>query len=372
MAKFIIAAPSARGLAEAAVACGHQVIALDAFADADTQAIAAQAFKLTFNEFGGDFCLDETYFKHVFLQINLAEIDGFLYGSLFDHAPDLLAWVAERVPLVGNAPEVMCAAKRFGFFKLLDALKITHPEVCLSPPEAPEDWLCKKIGGTGGRHICAANQVDLHFVKPSAYFQRKMPGKPISMLFVADGNIAQTIGFNQQLIAPTDAMPFRFAGAVSNIALQPNIYKDFEYAAQQLTRALNLRGINSLDAMLDGDALWMLELNPRVSATFELYENLLPRHLQGCAGSLEESLPQRKTSKAQLILYANEAVNIPANFVWPHWAADIPALAVGESSISMVKNMPICSVFAQAESAEVAQSVVQQRVEALKEMLKND
>ena len=76
--KLIIAASSARGYAQAAVACGYEVITLDAFMDEETRAIAKQAFRLKID----DFALDAVHFKQVFSSINLAEVEGFLYGSL--------------------------------------------------------------------------------------------------------------------------------------------------------------------------------------------------------------------------------------------------------------------------------------------------
>jgi uncharacterized protein len=377
VAKFVIAAPSARGFAEAAVACGHAVIALDAFADADTKRVASQTFKLKFNEN----IVDEADFKHVFSRLNLAEIDGFCYGSLFDNCPDLLDCVAHRIRLVGNAPEVMRLAKGFEFFKLLDDLNIQHPEVSINKPFALSlskvdewfdklatngrgAWLAKQLGGSGGTHIRSAHQV-----KDGHYFQHKVVGTPVSMLFVADGKTVKTIGFNQQFIAPTIEMPYRFAGAVGNIALQPNIHKAFEHAAQQLTSALKLRGLNNLDAVLenegcDGEKLWILELNPRLSASFNLYENLFKLHLRACAGDLVDFKLQH-SSKSHLILYADEALEIPANFAWPNWAVDIPST----ESAKIALDEPICSVFAEAQTAEAASNLVQQRAEKLRGML---
>ncbi|MEQ1599375.1 MAG: ATP-grasp domain-containing protein [Methylotenera sp.] len=366
MAKFIITALSARGFAEAAVACGHDVIVLDAFADEDTQRVSTKTHKLNMHINNQGLSLDENDFKSVFSGINLADIDGFLYGSLFDNCPRLLEWVAEYESIVGNQPEMLKQAKDFSFFALLDDLGIQHPEVCLQMPDNPAQWLAKQLGGSGGTHIKPASQAK-YFQK--AYFQKKQAGTPISILFVADGKTAKTIGFNQQLIAPTDEMPYRFAGAVNNIALQPNICGAFEHASQQLTSALSLRGINSLDAILEGETLWILELNPRLSATFDLYENLFSLHLQGCAGNLMDSLPIIKTSKAQLILYADEVLEIPKDFAWPNWVADITALEVGESNVRIAQNMPICSVFAHADSAEVAHAQVRQRSDKLREML---
>ena len=91
------------------------------------------------------------------------------------------------------------------------------------------------------------------------------------MLFIANGEIAQGLGFNRQLLAPSDRWPYRYGGAVSAYDLPHAAKFSFEVAAQELTQQLGLRGVNSLDAILSIDKLWILELNPRLSATFSLY-----------------------------------------------------------------------------------------------------
>jgi predicted ATP-grasp superfamily ATP-dependent carboligase len=361
--QLIIAAPSARGYAQAAAACDYGVIALDAFVDGDTRLVATQSFQVKMT----DFALDKADFKRLFVEItssiHLGEVEGFLYGSLFDNAPELLAWVAERVRLIGNAPEAMQAAKSLEFFKLLDKLGIRHPEVHLELPENTTSWLSKRFGGTGGMHIQLATLDD-----SGDYFQRKIDGKPISMLFVADGKTTRLIGFNEQFVAPIVDMPYRFAGAVGGVVLSKNVQQQFCHAAQQLTAALGLRGINSLDAILQDETLWILELNPRLSATFHLYPNLLPAHIQGCAGELIDIDLQANTSNAQLIIYAADNVNISANFAWPSWVADIPAVNTADSSVIIQKDAPICTVQATAKDAESAHKLVLQRATELREM----
>ncbi|MGB7816435.1 MAG: ATP-grasp domain-containing protein [Methylotenera sp.] len=363
--KLIIAAISARGYAQAAVACGYKVITIDAFADADTQRAAMQAFKLKTSEQG----VDADDFKRVFIniaaQINLDDVDGLLYGSLFDAEPELLTWVAARVTLIGNTPEVMKAAKEYHFFKLLEDLQIMNPEVRMEFPRDPLNWLAKKLGGTGGTHVRSAA-----VGSDADYYQKRVGGIPVSMLFVADGKTAQLIGFNRQFVAPTVDMPYRFAGAVNGVTLPVRGQQQFCHAAQQLTAAMGLRGINSLDAILDCETLWVLELNPRLSATFHLYPNLFPLHRQGCAGDLTGFSLQRAPVKAQLILYADEAVEISSDFVWPDWAADIPAIAGEASGVKIAQNEPICTVLAEAESADSAHALVLQRAQKLRGMLR--
>jgi predicted ATP-grasp superfamily ATP-dependent carboligase len=360
---LIISAASACGYAQAAVTGGYEVIALDAFIDAETRAIAKQVSRLKVD----DFALDEGHFKQVFSEIDLSNIEGFLYGSIFDSCPEVLDWVAKQLPVLGNPAEVLKQAKDFSFFALLDSLNIAHPKVQTSFPDSPEHWLSKEIGGSGGMHVRPAGLTD----GDKTYFQKKMTGTPISLLFVADGSKTHLIGFNQQLLAFTESLPYRFAGAISNVTLQPNIHNTFKRAAQKLTNALHLRGICSIDAIVDGENVWFLELNPRLSATFHLYENLLSLHLQGCAGHLPNTPVKTNFSDAQLILYAEEALDIPKNFAWPTWVTDIPTDESDSSGVKIDQRMPICSVLASAESAELAQTLLLQRAEKLTEMLKN-
>lgn len=360
--KLIVAAISARGFAQVAKSCEYQVITLDAFADADTRNVVEQSFKVHFGEQG----VDEDDFKRVFSKICLNDVAGLLYGSLFDAAPALLAWVAKRVPIIGNDPETMRFAKSLDFFSLLDNLNIQHPEVQLDLPSNTENWLSKQIGGNGGLHV-----KPVKYALVGNYFQRHVDGEPISLLFFSDGVTAKVIGFNLQLISPTVELPYRFAGAVSNIALPKQAQQQMIYAAQQLTTELGLRGINSLDAVIEGSNLWVLELNPRLSASFHLYPNLMQTHIQACKGQLLD-YQQANDSRAQMTLYAHKTMEIPSDFAWPDWVADIPYIGRDESSVIIRMNDPICSVLAEAGSAAVAHQLVLQRVNTLKGKLLYD
>jgi len=364
--KLIIAAISARGYVQAAYEQAFRVITLDAFADVDTQVLAEQCFKVKFGENG----VDEVDFKHQFSQIEIDDDCCFVYGSLFDTKPALLTWVATRVRVLGNSAETLQIARSFDFFRLLDDLSIVHPEVQLNVPDDANNWLAKSLFSTGGAHVKPAS-----VYKDGDYFQRKIEGVAVSLLFVADGKAATVIGFNQQFCAPTLEMPYRFAGAVSNVVLPLQVQQQFVEAAGKLTAALGLKGINSLDAVLEGEKLWILELNPRLSATFNLYPNLLQLHIGAISGefvkvSNEFDLAKMSTSKAELILYADQVLNIPVDFSWPDWVADIPSFE--NESIKIAENEPICTVFAEAQDASAAQQLVLQKTKILKRELLHD
>ena len=172
--KLIIAAISARGYAQAAYEQAYRVITLDAFADADTKAFAEQCFKVKFGENG----VDEVDFKHQFSQIEIDDDCCFVYGSLFDTKPALLAWVAARVRVLGNSAEILQIARSFDFFRLLDDMSVVHPEVQLSVLDDANNWLAKSLFSTGGSHVKPALMY-----KEGDYFQQKIEGISASMLF---------------------------------------------------------------------------------------------------------------------------------------------------------------------------------------------
>jgi len=367
--KLIIAAISARGYAQAAYQHAYRAITLDAFADADTRTFAEQSFKVKFDENG----VNEADFKYQFSQIEIDNDCYFIYGSLFDTKPALLTWVAERVKLLGNSAETLQLVRSFDFFRLLDDLQIVHPEVQLSMPGDIDSWLAKSLFSSGGAQVKPAPMY-----KVGDYYQRKIEGMAVSLLFVADGKVARTIGFNQQFNAPTTELPYRFAGAVSNIVLPEQVRQQFNEAAEKLTTVLGLKGINSLDAMVEGNLLWILELNPRLSATFHLYPNLLPAHIGTTASGFREpfngfnltnelGLVEKSASKAELIVYADQAVNIPMDFSWPEWVADIPSFE--NKSVNIAENEPICTVLVEAQNASAAQQLVLQKTKILKREL---
>jgi predicted ATP-grasp superfamily ATP-dependent carboligase len=358
--QLIIAAISARGYAKAAHKFGYKIITLDAFADADTRVVADQCIKVSVT----DDCVDETDFKLKFEKIILEDDCQFIYGSLFDAKPELLSWVAERVKVIGNLPQTLQFSRSFDFFAMLDGLNIRHPEVRLDVPDDANAWLVKRLNCSGGAHVKPAGlgiQGD--------YFQRKIDGEPVSLLFLSDRKTARVVGFNQQLLAPSVDMPYRFAGAVGDAVLSIAVQHKFIEAAQRLTAVLSLCGLNCLDAVLEGNDLWILELNPRLSASFQLYPNLLQAHMQASIGELVD-LPKNKTTSAEFVLYADEMLNIPADFIWPDWVADIPYTQ--KNIVTIDEDEPICTVIAAGENAATAYQLLIERVENLKGKLFHD
>jgi predicted ATP-grasp superfamily ATP-dependent carboligase len=358
---------SARPFVQAAVAAGYEVIALDAFADSDTAQMTSSLHALKYADGAFDAVELEATLKEIALQGPL----GLVYGSGFETQPTLLALIERHMPLIGNSVRVVRNMKRaITFFALLDVLNIPRPPVGLQQMSDEElataSWLTKKNGGSGGTHIRRAT-ADIP-LESGSYYQQEVQGIPVSLLFAADGMNMKEVGFNQQWLAPTALMPYRYGGAVSHAELPQAVRRQLLTAAQKLTSAVGLRGLNSLDAIMQGERVWVLELNPRLTATFDLYPaehgQLFELHLQAAAGSLGNWPQLSSKARAHYIVYAPENIKLPESFDWPQWVADIPAIG------ALIKaGEPVCTVTAEADTAEQAVTLMAERVKVLAKAL---
>lgn len=330
----------------AAVQAGFNVAAFDIFNDVETRHLSICSEQVEFRD--GGFDADDLLRK---LQDSVPAGAKVIYGSGLETQPALLERIVRHYCLLGNSAQTVASVKDpRRFFAVLDELSIAYPETCFEPPCDTAGWLVKQIGGSGGTHIRQA------LGQSGDYYQRHLEGRPVSVLFLANGNQAEIVGYNEQWLAPAADMPFRYGGAVSNADLDASVRDAMEEAARKLTFAMRLRGLNSMDFILVSGVPFALEINPRLSASFGLYDipDLLQKHIAGCEGRLEALNPKPVFgSKAQLIYYAPWDVQIGEDAAWPDWAVDLPIPCT-----ACRKGEPLCSVMAEAASAAEAKSLV--------------
>ena len=363
----------------AAIEAGYQVTAIDGFADQQTVELANVAILVAYDEYG---------FNATTLLSEIAKLDptqylGFVYGSGFEAQPDLLEVVSGIIPLIGNVASSVKAVKTPArFFATLKLANIAHPKTYLQPTMEPlAGYLQKFSGGCGGTHIKIVTDRVSRF-ESNRYYQEKIDGQPVSLLFLAGADKIAPVGFNEQWISPTTRMPFRYGGAVSQIKLSLSLQQQMIEAAEVLTQQFNLVGLNSLDGIVQDDIFYVLEINPRLSASFDLYathsveRNLMDLHIQA---SLDDKalltmdskfVPVIPISKACVVIYAIEDMVISAKFTWPDWVVDCPYSQQKNNDIRLLAGQPICSVVAQADDADVAKKIVDTRVEIINNLLK--
>jgi uncharacterized protein len=294
MAVLVVAAISARMMAEQAEREGFEVVALDLFGDMDTRRAASSY--LPIGE-PSSLHVDPARVVAALRQLaGRADVAGWVAGSGFEGQPEVLAQGAGVLPLIGTSPEAVRRVRDPAqFFGFLSAQGIDHPQVQATPPTQASGWLVKDAHGCGGWQVHRLAHRDKAGAAPNHYFQREIKGLPMSATFVANGVDAVLLGLNELIVRPVAGRPFVFSGAVGPVAVAHEVAHRILAAVRAITAEFELRGLCSLDFMLDAGRLGVLEVNPRLPASMALYagQPLMHMHMQAC---MQRELPTPPTA----------------------------------------------------------------------------
>jgi uncharacterized protein len=365
---LVVAALSARVLAEAAQQAGHRVVALDCFGDADTRRASLHWRPLSE---GASLQIAPDRLLHALAEIaQLPDAMGWVAGAGFEHQPALLSQGAALLPLLGmGAAEVQKLRDPRLFFAALDELDISHPPVQFELPRDRAGWLVKDSGGCGAWHIRDA--FNCEHLPARHCLQREVPGVSMSATLIANGHGACVLGINQQLVRRTAWHRFMFCGVLGPVPTSADVASRVQHIAQQLSAKFNLRGLCSLDFLLDGDSVQVLEINPRPPASLVLYPGALVAHLHACSnGALPKAWATNEV-RGQRIVFAPKPLHInhvmhARLLTWPH-CHDRP-----NNAMSFEAGDPVCSVQAQASTAAQVAALLNQRHDSLLTTLETD
>lgn len=364
-APLLIAALSGRALASAAQIAKIPVVVLDVFGDTDMRAAALDWSRVGDVSSG----FDRTALLAAAERLCPAHrCGGLVYGAGFESCPELLSQLTEDRELLGNDPRILA---RLGsprqFFAMLDQLGIPYPATMFRCPDDTRDWLAKRAGACGGGHVRAAHQA---VGESGYYFQRKIAGRIMSVVFLANGRQAGIVGVSEQWKAATlKASPYSYGGAVSDQPLSRRLRGDIGAAINACVDKAELRGLNSMDVVVDGAGFRVLEINARPTATVELYEagsgqSLIELHIQACRGKVPKDRTPRHRRHAQLVVYAEQALRVPGRVSWPGWCSDLPP-----PGSHIESGEPLCTVHASGTGGLALYRLLQRRRIALHRLL---
>ncbi|MBR2536095.1 MAG: ATP-grasp domain-containing protein [Hyphomicrobium sp.] len=363
----LIAAFSGRALAQSARRAGYVPLVADAFGDMDTIA-AAGAVRAVDDAMNHGFRAKPLIAA---LDALVANTDtkpiGIVLGSGLEDKLRLVEILDRRYTLLGCSPEAMRHCKDpLVFFPVLDELGIAHPETHIAPPDDCAEWISKRIGGSGGRHI--RNCTPDTRAKPRRYFQKHIDGTRISVsAIIAEDGIATT--FSRQWTSPSDAQPFRYGGAVSLPESETRSAASMLTTVDKLARAFNLRGLTSFDFIVDGETAYLLEINPRPGATLDVFDDaqgsLFNAHIEAVLGQpLDRRGGDLEASRAAAILHADRGGLTLGNYDWPEWSADR-----GAPGTFVPAGAPLATVFADAATPDAAVARARTRLATLESLL---
>jgi predicted ATP-grasp superfamily ATP-dependent carboligase len=383
---LLILGASARAAAHSAVRAGLQPVCANMFHDQDLAAVSQV------------FCVER-------YPSGLPEIARevpncpWMYVGALENRPQIIAEISAHRPLWGNPHDVVRAVRDpFTVHSVLSQAGLDVPKVCSSaePPALDGRWLLKPINGAAGRGICVWNraaQSSLTLKEP-CYFQRFRSGTSLSALFLAMQDETVLIGISRQLIGESwlGAAPFGYCGSIGPIEPDEELKHNVQQIGNVLATEFRLRGLFGVDLVFDGKRVWPVEINPRYTASVELFElageiSLLELHAKACAEfetkcDTSDTVAVPRQCRKELcttlrivgkaILFADQDFIAPnlLEFSQNHSPDPLPLLAdIPPTGSEILSSHPICTVFATAPSEKECTKNLKQNVQYVRDRI---
>ncbi|MGI8568985.1 MAG: ATP-grasp domain-containing protein [Methylocella sp.] len=366
-AAILIAADSGRALTVAARRAGYRPLVADFFDDLDTRGFCAANRLIAGGLAAG---LEGESLIAALEALAKGEAPcGLVYGAGFEDRTGLLEALGRRWTLFGNPPAVVRRMKDpVRLAELCAASNIPHPKISARMPRDGRHWLVKSAGGSGGSHVAPAGAFRAEGEK--IYFQRIAAGEPVSILFLGDGAKARVVGLSRQWTAPAPGQPFRFGGSLRPAGLSPGLETRLRRAAEAITAACGLRGLNSIDFLVGGSEYTLIEVNPRPGATLDIFEDrggtLFRAHIDACLGRLPRRPLAFTGAAAAGIAYARREVSSMPEFDWPYWTSDRQKARSG-----LRPDDPLCTIKARSAKPPRARALVDARTKLILDRLEH-
>ena len=297
---------------------------------------------------------------------------GVVYGASFENHPALVARLAERHALLGNAPQTLRAVRDPQ--RLASALRdagLPYPRTfAAAPDDRSGRWLRKPLRGGGGTRVRAWRGGAL---PAGAVVQERIDGVACSAAAVGDGVDAVVLGLTEQLVGRRafGVRGYRWCGNVVPPRLPAGerdaLLGQARAICSCLAGAFALRGLFGVDFVWDGERAWTIEVNPRPTASLEAIEaaygvGVFDAHLRACAGELPRVESERAGAAGKAVLFATEDVVIGDSVRWlERGVRDVPH--PGER---IAAGHPICTLVVVAATPQDALDELEEQAARLR------
>ncbi len=366
---LLIVAFSTRGLAD--LTCGsafRSITAVDAFGDRDNPSHVENVS--TRRDLGMPFT-NEAIIKAC---EGRAEGGVLVYGGGMENRPELVETLARGRLLAGNSalvlqkardPECLsslCLEESIPFPETLYPGEEERSEGDIYCPGDGSCWLRKRVLSGGGAGVSEYRGGRL---ESGEILQRHLPGRPVSVSFIAFEDGVLILGFTEQLtgISFLGASGFKWSGNITPLpGGQEGVLRFYAKAASYaeiISDRLGLRGFNGIDMILGPDgSVSVIEVNPRYSGSMELFGSggyggeMFSLHLAAFqGGKLRGNKPESsggKSFRAKGIVYAVRDCQAPDTLNWMEagrrdvpWTGDV--FSPGD---------PVCTIFSSSPEEE--------------------
>lgn len=363
----LLCGASVRSLAESAIAAGLRPLCVDFFEDQDLKNLLAAG--------RGRFVGRIDSFQQLPERIRSvrSSIPLLWAGGLENHSTILREIVRHR-PVIGPGIDAVELVRNPWMLRnWTEHSAIGCPRLARKATADTEcHWLRKTVRSSGGMGIDGAtsdSSDDHAMISRDGYLQEYIDGVPMSALMVADAAGVHLFGTSLQLIGwpSLGASGFLFCGNMGPVDAGDNVSRQLLEAGTIFVDRSGLRGVFGIDFILREGRAWLIEVNPRITASHMLYESQQPgmitqRHLTAFGWKAARGQRRQKRSSsttmapsfqvtARMILWAREEIRWSGKFEVPHdpkaVIADYP-----QPGTTIPAGGPLCSILVRADNIE--------------------
>ena len=304
--RVIVADASARALAASSLRAGLPVSTIDLFADADTVAICRKSNDHLLSNQTANFTMQCESMEQIAQRVEQVLGDA-----------DFQTPSGPPMILIGGGLEnyfrnqnyfrnhstchkLTQQTSAFGFIETgrwrsvkefchLNSVRFPPTTQELATSEQEQEWLVKTDFTSGGVGVQFAQSKIT--TKPDQYFQKYIDGQPFSACYVAvpggenaEFPVVEMVGVCEPICSSdlgvldrttNQRFPFRYRGSVGPIKpsrlVGPSL-AEVKRVGSLVANHFGLAGIFGIDFIHQQDILWLLEINPRITASAELIE----------------------------------------------------------------------------------------------------
>ena len=224
-------------------------------------------------------------------------------------------------------------------------------------------YIWKPLHGSGGYGI------SLDIKDGEDYYKQKyLSGDTYSISFLCKENDFLFLGFNKLLLLKNHLKhPFIHAGAV--MATLPISHNDVVSSFKGLSIDLSLSGYNSIDFKIINNDIYILDINPRITSTFKIYNDIYDNKLLEFQMN-EQDYPLNKLATDDTRIYGYIHFFSKEDFKFKKYIDDNDLINLPREDEYIKKGEPIFSIYTDALTYTDLISKLQEKISNLRNYYK--
>ena len=267
-----------------------------------------------------------------------------VYGSGLEDKNHIYDLLTTKLRVMGNKLNILSNLSHLNTLKsTLCDFDLKTPSDFIKEESAEDKYIWKPFNSSGGYGISYQQKNS-----PDYYKQKYLPGDTFSVSFICNSLDFKNLGFNKLLLLKDyPEHPFIHAGAIMTQLVDDSekIIKSFS----GLAKVLGLNGYNNIDFKLIKNNIYILDINPRITSTFKMYNDLYDNKL------LQIQLNSNNIMLNDLVslhenIYGFVHLFAKDDFLFKQYVNDDNVISMPKNGEYIKKGDPICSIYLNALS----------------------